>query len=90
MPKSHERRFSGPQNRICVGVVSPYLTTVPHNCILAFELELNKVNLDGPSLKFSVGSSVSEVLHRKIPGLDLIEMQENSSEVVDISCWAII
>jgi hypothetical protein len=54
---------------------------VPHNYIVAFELELNKVNPDGPSLKLSVGYSVSEVLHQDIPGLNLIDMPENTSEI---------
>ncbi|KAF7349990.1 hypothetical protein MVEN_01300300 [Mycena venus] len=45
---------------------------------LSFELELNKVNPNGPSLKLSVGSSVSQVLHQEIPGLNLIDMAENT------------
>ncbi|KAF7352078.1 hypothetical protein MVEN_01170600 [Mycena venus] len=57
---------------------------------LPFELELNKVNPDGPSLKLSVDSSISEVLHQEIPGLDLIEMQENASKVVDMYHVSII
>jgi hypothetical protein len=59
---------------------------VTQNYIVAFELELNKVNPDGPSLKFNVGFSVSEVLQQEIPGLDLIDMPENTGEVVNISC----
>jgi hypothetical protein len=54
---------------------------VPHEYIVAFELELNKVNPDGPSLRLSVGSSVSEVLHQEIPGLNLVNMPENTSEI---------
>jgi hypothetical protein len=57
---------------------------VPYDYIAAFELELNKVNLDGPSLKLSVGSSVSEVLHQDIPGLDLADMLENTSAFSNI------
>jgi hypothetical protein len=49
--------------------------------IVAFEVELNKVNHDGPSLKLSVGSSVSEELPQEIPGLNLIDMPENTSEI---------
>ncbi|KAF7366233.1 hypothetical protein MVEN_00500600 [Mycena venus] len=45
---------------------------------LSFELELNKVNPDGPSLKLSVGSSVSSVLHPEILGLDLSGMPKNT------------
>ncbi|KAJ7132576.1 TPR-like protein [Mycena epipterygia] len=45
---------------------------------LSFELELNKVNPDGPTLKFRVGSWVSEVLHPKIPGLGLTDIPENT------------
>ena len=52
---------------------------VTHNYIVAFEFELKKVNPDGPSLKLSVGCSVSEVLHLEIPGLDLIGMPEDTS-----------
>ncbi|KAF7359752.1 hypothetical protein MVEN_00699900 [Mycena venus] len=48
---------------------------------LSFELEFNKVNPNGPSLKFSIGSSVAKVWHRKIPGLNLIEMPENKMTV---------
>jgi hypothetical protein len=66
------------------------LIIVPQNYIVAFELELNRVNPDGPSLTFSVRSSVSKVWHREMPGLNLINMPENTSEVVDISCRTII
>jgi hypothetical protein len=54
---------------------------VPHDYIVVFELELNKVNPDGPSLKLSVSSSVSGVLHQEIPGVNLIDMPENTSEI---------
>ena len=57
------------------------LIMVPQDYIVAFELELNKVNPDGPSLKLSVGSSVSEVWHRGIPVLNLVNMPENTSEI---------
>ncbi|KAF8177776.1 hypothetical protein K438DRAFT_1938974 [Mycena galopus ATCC 62051] len=49
---------------------------------LSFELELNKVNPDGPSLKLSVGCSVSEVLYQKIPGVNPINMPENTSDII--------
>ncbi|KAF7363121.1 hypothetical protein MVEN_00664600 [Mycena venus] len=45
---------------------------------LSFELELNKVNPDGPSLKLSIGSSVSQVLHQEVAGLNLIDMPISS------------
>jgi hypothetical protein len=64
------------------------LIIVPHKLIVALELELNKVNPNGPSLKFNIGSSVSEVLYHEIPGS--VDMPENRSEVVDISCPTII
>jgi hypothetical protein len=54
---------------------------VPHDYIVALDLELNKVNPNGPSLKLSVGSSVSEVLHQEIPGLNLIDIPEKTSEI---------
>jgi hypothetical protein len=39
------------------------------------------VNPNAPSLKLSVVSSVSEVLHQEIPGVNLINMPENTSEI---------
>ncbi|KAF8155070.1 hypothetical protein K438DRAFT_1777947 [Mycena galopus ATCC 62051] len=44
------------------------------------QLELNKVNLDGPSLKFSAGFSVSELTDHEVSGLDLTGMPENTSK----------
>ncbi|KAJ7435191.1 TPR-like protein [Mycena latifolia] len=48
----------------------------------SFQLQFNKVNPDGPSLKFSAGFSVSELPYREVSGLDLIDMPENSSASV--------
>jgi hypothetical protein len=56
---------------------------VTHNYIVAFELELKKVNPNGPSLAFSVGSSVSQVLSYEIPSS--LDIPEDRSELVDIS-----
>ncbi|KAJ7865997.1 CHAT domain-containing protein [Mycena olivaceomarginata] len=44
----------------------------------AIQLELNKVNPDGPSLKFSGDFSVSELPYQEVSGLDLIGMPENT------------
>ncbi|KAJ7110498.1 hypothetical protein C8R44DRAFT_742976 [Mycena epipterygia] len=44
----------------------------------SFQLELNKVNPDGPSLKFSAVFSVSEWPYPEVSGLDLIDMPENT------------
>ncbi|KAF7366587.1 Pleiotropic drug resistance ABC transporter protein [Mycena sanguinolenta] len=41
------------------------------------QLELNKVNPDGPSLKLSAGFSVSQLLCQQVSGLDLIGMAED-------------
>ncbi|KAF8149794.1 hypothetical protein K438DRAFT_1779174 [Mycena galopus ATCC 62051] len=46
-----------------------------------FQLLLNKVNSDGPSLKFSTGFSVSELPRQEISALDLIDMPESTSEI---------
>ncbi|KAF8185226.1 hypothetical protein K438DRAFT_1053103 [Mycena galopus ATCC 62051] len=48
------------------------------------QLELNKVNLDGPSLKFSAGFSVSELTDHEVSGLDLTGMPENTIASVNI------
>ncbi|KAJ7469252.1 TPR-like protein [Mycena latifolia] len=48
----------------------------------SFQLQLNKVNPDGPSLKFSAGFSVSELPYQQVSGLDLIDMPANSSASV--------
>ncbi|KAJ7208337.1 CHAT domain-containing protein [Mycena pura] len=44
----------------------------------AFQLGVNKVNPDGPSLKFSAGFSVSELPYQEVSGLDLIYTPENT------------
>ncbi|KAJ7115483.1 hypothetical protein C8R44DRAFT_740059 [Mycena epipterygia] len=44
----------------------------------SFQRHLNKVNADGPSLKFRAIFSVSELPHREVSGLDLIGMPENT------------
>jgi hypothetical protein len=54
------------------------------NYIVASEFELNKVNHDGPALKFSAGISVSELLFQAVSGLDLIGIPENTSEIPSI------
>ncbi|KAJ7144251.1 TPR-like protein [Mycena epipterygia] len=43
-----------------------------------FQLELNKVNPDGPSLKFSAGFSVSELPYQEVSGLDLMGIPDNT------------
>ncbi|KAJ7500145.1 TPR-like protein [Mycena galericulata] len=43
----------------------------------SFQLQLNKVNRDGPSLNFSAGFSVSELSYQGPSGLDLICIPEN-------------
>ncbi|KAJ7244677.1 CHAT domain-containing protein [Mycena rebaudengoi] len=42
-----------------------------------FELELNKVNSDGPSLKFNASFSVSELPYPGVSGLALVGMLDN-------------
>jgi hypothetical protein len=48
---------------------------------IAFELQLNKVNPDGPSLKFRAGFSVSELPYQEASGLGPIGMSKNTSEI---------
>ncbi|KAF8174787.1 hypothetical protein K438DRAFT_1771369 [Mycena galopus ATCC 62051] len=45
---------------------------------VAFQLQLNKVNPDGPSLNFHVGFSVSELPYQEVSGLHLMGMPENT------------
>ncbi|KAJ7128003.1 hypothetical protein C8R44DRAFT_733392 [Mycena epipterygia] len=47
----------------------------------SFEIQLNKVNADGPSLKLSAIFSVSKLPHQEVPGLGLIGMPENTSKI---------
>jgi hypothetical protein len=56
------------------------LSTITEDCNVAFQLQLNKVNLDSPSLKFSAGFSVSELPYQEVSSLDLGDMPENTSE----------
>ncbi|KAF8218104.1 hypothetical protein K438DRAFT_1925316, partial [Mycena galopus ATCC 62051] len=53
-----------------------------NRCIL--QLELNKVNLDGPSLKFSAGFSVSKLPYQEVSGVDLIGMPNNRIAFVNV------
>lgn len=57
------------------------LSTITKDFNVAFQLQLNKVNLDGLSLKFSAGFSVSELPYKEVSGLDVIGMPENTSEI---------
>ncbi|KAJ7193034.1 CHAT domain-containing protein [Mycena pura] len=43
-----------------------------------FQLQLNKVNPNGPSLNFRAGLSVSKLLNKEVSGLDLIYMVEDA------------
>jgi hypothetical protein len=56
------------------------LNIITENYNVAFQLQFNKVNLDGPSLKFSAGFSVSELPYKGVSGLDGIGMPENTSK----------
>ncbi|KAJ6461801.1 CHAT domain-containing protein [Mycena sanguinolenta] len=42
------------------------------------QLQLNKVNSDGPSLNFRAGFSVSELPYQEVAGLDHMDMPENT------------
>ncbi|KAF8160524.1 hypothetical protein K438DRAFT_1776360 [Mycena galopus ATCC 62051] len=44
----------------------------------SFQLQLNKVNPNGPSLNFCAGFSVSKLLNQQASGLDLIDMPEDT------------
>jgi hypothetical protein len=60
------------------------LSTITEDCNVAFQLELNKVNPDGPSLKFSASFSVSELPYKEVSGLDLIGMPKNTGQIASI------
>jgi hypothetical protein len=82
MLKLGEAKFSDLWNRIgAVGAVSSYCEHGPDDYDVAFQLQLNRVNPDGPSLKCSAGFSVSELLYQEVSGLDFIDIQENRSEI---------
>ncbi|KAF8182754.1 hypothetical protein K438DRAFT_1152683 [Mycena galopus ATCC 62051] len=49
-----------------------------------FQLLLNKVNSDGPSLEFSAGFSVSELPCQEISALDLIDMPGSTTALVKV------
>jgi hypothetical protein len=57
------------------------LSIITENYNVAFQLQLNKVNPDGPSLKFSAGFSISELSYKGVSGLDVLGMPENTSEI---------
>jgi hypothetical protein len=81
MLKSGEAKSLDLWNRIdVVGAVSSYSEHGHDDYNVALHLQLNKVNLDGPSLKFSAGFSVSKLPYPKVHGVDLIGMPENTSK----------
>jgi hypothetical protein len=57
------------------------LSIITEDYNLALQLELNKVNPDGPSLKFSAGFSVSELPYQEVSGLDLMGIPDNTSQI---------
>jgi hypothetical protein len=72
-------------NQIGVGAVSLTLITIAEDCnVQAFQLELKKVNPDGPSLKFSAGFSVSKGQYQETSGLDFVAIPENISKTASI------
>jgi hypothetical protein len=74
------------RDEILGSVDSPHrLRIITEDYNVAFRLELNKVNPDGPSLKFSARFSVSDFPDQKVSGLDLIGMPENTGEIAWIS-----
>ncbi|KAJ7243451.1 TPR-like protein [Mycena rebaudengoi] len=50
-----------------------------------FELELKKVNPDGPSLRFRAGFSVSEFPYPGVSGLALVGLPDNKSELSTVT-----
>jgi hypothetical protein len=81
MLKSGEVKSSDLWNRIGVGAVSLTLSTITENYNVAFQLQLTKVNADGPSLKFRAGFSVSELPYQEVSALYLIGMPKNTSKI---------
>jgi hypothetical protein len=81
MSKSGEAKFLDLWNQIGVGAVSLNLSTITEDYNVAFQLKLNKVNPDGPPLKFSASFSVAELPYQEVSCLDLIGMADNTSEI---------
>jgi hypothetical protein len=65
----------------CSGCNPHSLSIITEHYNIALQRELNKVNLDGPSLKFSADFSVSELPYQEVSGLDLIGMPETTGEI---------
>ena len=57
------------------------LSIITDDYNLALQLKFNKVNPDGPSLKFSAGFSVSELPYQEVSGSDLMGIPDNTSEI---------
>ncbi|KAF8144821.1 hypothetical protein K438DRAFT_1782444 [Mycena galopus ATCC 62051] len=53
----------------------------------SFQLQLNKVNPNGPPLNFCAGFSVSKLLNKEVSGSDLIDMPEDTSKIPYILCY---
>ncbi|KAF7372930.1 hypothetical protein MSAN_00499700 [Mycena sanguinolenta] len=67
------------RDEILGSVNSPHrLEGIAEDYNVAFQLELNKVNPDGPTLKFSARFSVSSFPDPELSGLDLIGMLKNT------------
>jgi hypothetical protein len=74
------------RDKILGSVDNPHcLRVITEDYNVACRLELNKVNPDGPSLKFSARFSVSNFPDQKVSGLDLIGMPKNTGEIAWIS-----
>ncbi|KAJ6461773.1 CHAT domain-containing protein [Mycena sanguinolenta] len=73
------------RDEILGSVDSPHrLRNINEDDNVAFRLELNKVNPDGPTLKLSARFSVSNFSDQKVSGLDLIGMPEDT--VASVKC----
>jgi hypothetical protein len=60
------------------------LSIVTEDYNVAFELELKKVNPDGPSLRFNAGFSVSELPYPGVSGLALVGMADNKCKTTQM------
>ncbi len=65
----------------CSRCILRALSIITEDYNLALQIEFNKVNLDGPALKFSAGFTVSELPYQEV----FISMAENTSKIPYIS-----
>jgi hypothetical protein len=72
------------ESNMCSRCSTLTLSILPEYYNVAFKLKLNKVNPDGPSLKFNAIFSVSELVYPGLSGSSLVHIPDNKCKTAQM------